>query len=359
MKPKLVLCLALVLSCIGYAVHADELLKTEQQELCALLAKTSPDSVHTNLPNFSRRGGDFSPYLTQPENDRLVKLLRDPEVAIVVTREQVLAAIKQRQLDDSLPGFQFTALMDLVNRRWPHDATVISFYREALATRGEIAIMDLFSPLPGIWDDSLLEPVIEMIEKNASTATTVYKAAAPKQVSWIVIENALSVLDRHYSLWATNTTIPPRLSKSVLTIFPSLTNTSVNPQLKGQMWCNAVWMLSESHDPAMVSVLRPYLEEKDLADDPGGLGDGITTMRICDKAARAINSLLNLKLEFPRSDMLLFGGREVLKNGTNVILWKSHGAAGVNMWSGTDPVWKEWDKKIAELNQILDALPKQ
>jgi hypothetical protein len=271
MKNKLLLCLALVLSGFGYAVHADESLNKRQQELCALLAKTSPDSVHTNLPTVFRRDGDFSPYLTQPENERLAKLLRDPEVAKVVTREQVLAAIKQRQLDDSLPGFQFTALMDLVNRRWPHDATVISFYREALATRGEVAIMDLFSPLPGIWDDSLLEPVIQMIERNASTATLVYKADAPKQVSWIVIENALSVLDRHYSLWATNTTIPPRLSKAVLTIFPSLTNATVTPQLKGQMWCNAVWMLGESHDPAMVSVLRPYLEDKDLADDPGGL----------------------------------------------------------------------------------------
>jgi len=82
-------------------------------------------------------------------------------------------------------------------------------------------------------------------------------------------------------------------------------------------------------------------------------------MRICDKTAKAINLLLNLKLEFPRSDMFLFGGQEVFTNGTKVMLWKGHGAAGVSVWSGTDPVWKEWDKKIAELKQILDALPKQ
>jgi hypothetical protein len=119
MKSELIFCLALVFGGIGYAVHADEPLTMRQQELCALLAKTSPDSVHTNLPTVSRRDGDFSPYLTQPENERLVKLLRDPEVVTVVTREQVLAAIKQRQLDDSLPGFHYEALMDLGNRRWP------------------------------------------------------------------------------------------------------------------------------------------------------------------------------------------------------------------------------------------------
>ena len=197
MKPKLILCLALVLSGIGYAVNADESLTTGQQELCALLAKTSPDSVHTNSPTVFQRDGDFSPYLTQPENERLVKLLRDPEIASVVTREQVLAAIKQRQMDDSWPGFQYNALMDLVNRRWPHDPIMIAFYHEALATRGEAAIMDLFSPLPGIWDDSLLEPVVQVIEKNAPAATLVYKEATPKQVSWIVIDNSLAVLDRH------------------------------------------------------------------------------------------------------------------------------------------------------------------
>jgi hypothetical protein len=202
MKFKLLFCLALVLSGIGYSVHADERFTAGQQELCALLAKTSPDSVDTNSLTVSRRDGDFSPYLTQPENERLVELLRDPEIASVVTREKMLAAIKQRQMDDSLPGFQYNALMDLVNQRWPHDAAVIAFYHEALATRGEAAIMDLFSPLPGIWDDSLLEPVLQVIEKNASTATFVYKAATPKQVSWIVIDNALAVLNRHYSLWA-------------------------------------------------------------------------------------------------------------------------------------------------------------
>jgi len=201
MKPKLLLGLALVLSGNCFFVRGEQpppaQLEAEQHELCALLAKASPNSLNTNSSVAPRRDEDFSSYLTRPENDRLVKLLRDPEVAKMVTREQVLAAVKQRQLDDSLPGFQYNALMDLVNQRWPHDAAVIAFYREALATRGEVAIFDLLSPSPGIWDDSLLEPVIHMMEKNASTAALVYKDDAPKQVSWVVIDNALAVLDRH------------------------------------------------------------------------------------------------------------------------------------------------------------------
>jgi hypothetical protein len=218
--------------------------------------------------------------------------------------------------------------------------------------------IDSFADSFGTRDDFQLETEIHIVEKAASDAALPV-ASWTNGVPWIAMDNALGELDRHYSLWATNASIPPRLSKAVLTIFPSLTNASVNPQLKGQMWCNAIWMLGESHDPAMVSVLRPYLKEKDLAYDPGTLGDGITTSRICDDAARAINLLLNLKLEFPRSDMFLFGGHNVLTNGTNVISWKSHSAAGVNIWSGSDPTWKEWDNKIVELQKRLDALPEK
>ena len=108
----------------------------------------------------------------------------------------------------------------------------------------------------------------------------------------------------------------------------------------------------------MIYILRHYLKEKALADDPGGLGVGITTMRICDDAARAINSLLNLKLEFPRFDMF-FNRHEVFTNGTKVLTWRSHSMAGDNALTGSDPAWKEWDKKIAELQTILDEMPKK
>ena len=227
MRSKLILCFTFILSGNCFLLPADEppsrQLETEQRELCALLAKTSPNRLNTNSAALSQSENDFSPYLTKSENTRLAELLRNPGITKAVTRELALAAVKQRQLDDSLPGFQYSALMDLVHQRWPQDAAVIAFYREALATRGEAAISDLFSPLPGIWDDSLLEPVIHVMEKNDSTAALVYGAGAPNQISWVVIERALDVLDRHCSVWETNASIPPRLSKVVLTMFPSLT----------------------------------------------------------------------------------------------------------------------------------------
>lgn len=347
LKPKLLLCLALVLSGGRCLVQADSpptaQLEAEQRELSALLARASLAGSQSNSPAISRRDGDFSPYLTELEDERLTSLLRDPDVSNIVTREQALAAINRRLIDGSLPGFSYDALMDLVNRRWPHDPAIIAFYREALTSRGDAAISDLWSPQPGVWDDSLLEPVVSLVEKTTS---------------WMVLDDALSVLDQHYIVWTNDPSIPPRLSKAVLTLFPSLTNASVNPRLKGLMWCNAVRMLGESHDPAMVSLLRPYLKDKALANDPGGIGAGITTMRVCDDAAEALYSLLNLKLEVPRSDMFLFG-HENFTNGTNVDIWICHSATGNAVWPGFDPVWNEWDKRIAELQKHLNALTKK
>jgi hypothetical protein len=344
MNPRLSLCLALVLSGGCFFAQADDptstQLETEQRELCALLAKASPNPYNTNRPAVSPSGNDFSPYLTKPENNRLVELLRRPDISQAVTREQVLAAVKQRQLDDSLPGFQYNALIDLVNQRWPHDPAVIAFYYEALATRGEVAIFDLFSPLPGIWDDSLLEPVIRMMEKNASTAALVYRADAPTSVSWVVIDNALAVLDRHYSVWSTNASIPPRLSAVVLTMFPSLTNASLSDPRPGtQMWCNAVRMLSESHDRKMFAVLRPFLKNKGLAGVGGyWMVEGNPPLRACDQAAIAIKRLL----------------------GEKDFVDQPIGMSGMPDRNVRDsyPKWNEWDQKIAELQKQLDALDK-
>jgi len=328
-KPKLLFLLALVLSGACYFAGADELppaqLEKEQHELCALLAKASPNSFQTNSPGVSRRDGDFSPYLTKLENDRLVRLLRDPEVSKIVTPEQALAAIRQRQIDGSLPGFQYNALMDLVNQRWPHDPTVIAFYREALATRGDAAIIELWSPQPGVWDDSLLEPVVSLVKKTAF---------------WIVMDDALSVLDQHYAVWARDASIPPRLSKPVLRMFPSLTNASLSGLQPGdQMWCNAVQMLAKTHDTAMLAVLRPFLKDKVMAGDGSyWMAEDRPPLRACDKAAIAIKKLLGMQD---------FNNREIFTSGMPCRKVRD-----------SHPKWIEWDKNIAELQKHLDALPK-
>lgn len=189
MKPRIIPCLALVVSGVLFGCYTvtectaaisntateaetsifETQLEAQRQELCTLLAKASPNSLHTNPPDMSGgQSGEFSPYLTESENAQLLKLLRDPEVAKAMPRELALAALKQREMDGSLPSFQYNALMDVVSQRWPHDPAVIAFYHEALAKRGDEAIFELWSPLPGVWDDSLLEPVVRLIEKTAS-----------------------------------------------------------------------------------------------------------------------------------------------------------------------------------------------
>lgn len=316
-------------------------LEAQRQELCTLLATASPNSLHTNSPHMSGgQSGEFSPYLTQSENAQLLKLLRDPEVAKAMPLELALAALKQREMDGSLPGFQFNALMDVVNQRWPHDPAVIAFYREALATRGDEAISELWSPLPGVWDDSLLEPVVNLIEKMASVSALHHTDTAKlKRVPWTVMDNALYVLDRHYSVWAKDASIPPRLSKAVLLAFPSLTNTSVSgPQPGNQMWCNAVQMLAKSHDLTMNAVLRPFLKVKVVAGD-GTMWSDKTPLRACDKAAIAITSLL--------------GDKNLADGG-----W-AYSGAGIRSVQDTYPKWDEWDQKIIQLQKRLDALPKQ
>ncbi len=331
MKPKLNRCLALAFvggaACIYAASTPLDRVAAEQRELSVLLAKASPSSFGTNSPDLSRRDDNFSPYLTRAENERFVQLLRDAEISAAVTREQALAAVKQRQLDENLPGFQYNALMDLVNRRWPHDEAVIGFYRDALARRGEVAISDLFSPTPGIWDDSLLEPVIAVIEK----------AGKPNQVHWNVVDHALAVLDRHHSVWETNTAIPPRLSKAVLAMFPSLTNTAVSgPRPGEQMWCYALQMLAKTHDSEMIPVLRPFLTNKGMAGDGCyWIVEANPPLRACDRAAITIRQLLGER------------------NSVEPI-----GMPGLPYWNVREsyPKWDEWDGKIAELQQQLDAL---
>jgi hypothetical protein len=347
MKFKIMLGFALVLSGGIWTAQADEpgpiprtaessvQLEAQQNELCALLVKAGRNSSRSNEKARVRsQPGDFSPNLTEPENARLLKLLCDPKVAERMPLELALAALRQREAEESLPGGQYNALMDVVNRRWPHDPVVIAFFREALAVRGPAAIFELWSPQPGIWDDSLLEPVVRLAEKTAEDS-------APSR--WIVTCTVLEVLDLHYSVWATNASIPPRLSKAVLMLFPSLTNAiQPSPKPGDQIWCNAVGMLAKTHDAGMIAVIRPFLKDEIVAGD-GALwipqGSGLQPLRACDEAAIAIRKLLD-DLDSADGGYAMSGGF-VAKPGASY------------------PKWREWDKKIGELQKRLDALPQK
>jgi hypothetical protein len=188
-------------------------------------------------------------------------------------------------------------------------------------------------------DGFKLETEINLVEKaalDAALPATSWTNGDP----WIAMDNALGEIDRHYSLWATNTSIPARLSKAVLTIFPSLTNASMpGPQPGNQMWCNAVNMLAQSHDLAMIAVLRPFLKNKVVAGDGSYWFEDRTPLRACDKTAIAISQLLGDKN---------FAGGGFAMSG-----------AGIRNVRDSYRKWDEWDKKIAELQKSLDALPKK
>jgi hypothetical protein len=92
---------------------------------------------------------------------------------------------------------------------------------------------------------------------NAQHSGQTASSSLTNDVSWW---NALDEIDRHYWLWETNTSIPPRLSKVVLAIYPCLTNGYANPQPKDIAgWFYPIIILGETHDTVTVSVLRPYL----------------------------------------------------------------------------------------------------
>jgi hypothetical protein len=210
--------------------------------------------------------------------------------------------------------------MDLVNQHWPHDPVLAAFYRDALTTQGEEAVSELWSPQPGVWDDSLLEPVVRLVERTDS---------------WIAMDRAIYALNQHYAVWAGNAVIPARLSKALLAKFPSLTNASVaGPRPGEQLWCNAVGLLAETHDRAMIAVLRPFLRDKVVAGD-GSYWANEAPVRACDEAAVAIGDLLGEK-EFAHSARTMAG----------TAYGKAHNSY---------PEWKEWDERIAELQKRLDA----
>lgn len=256
-----------------------------------------------------------------------------------IPKPKSLAEFNLRALDilrrsEAAAGAPPYGVLDYLNRQGAHDPSVIAYFREALDTNGGAAISDMWSPLPGIWDDSLLEPVIRLVEKcgAASSPGAFHNNGKPP---WMVMDNALDVLDRHHSAWAGNASIPPRLSKAVLTLFPSFTDSAKpNPTPGNQMCCNVVRLLALTHDRAMIAVLRPLLKDKVVAGD--GAEERGAPLRACDEAALAIKRLL--------------GDRN---SGQYVI------SGGLIHTLGSYPEWDEWDKRIVDLQKCLDGLPEK
>jgi hypothetical protein len=244
--------------------------------------------------------------LSPVEAAQMHALLQDLTTAQGVTVELALAALAQRQREGS---FRFSEVTGLVCRRWPNDPKVIGFYRDALVARGAEGLADLASTGACLWDASFVEPVIKILE-----------AADP---GYSVLSNGLMVLDRRYASWSQDSSIPPRLSRSVLNAQPvAMPNGMYN-------WMD---LLALAHDRAMIAVLRPFLADRTIdqfTSQSSNMPGGVTPMRYSELAANAICRLL--------AEPIMFDP------------WKRAAAPR----GGPYPEWAEWDRKIAALQERL------
>ncbi len=268
-----------------------------------------------------------SPAVPADTAARLSELLRSPET---IRLEDALSMIRQRELNPeaSIRNYgDLTRLMSVINRRWPHDPTVLEFFREALATRGPEAINDLYSPVGGIWDDSLVGPILGAVEAVVQPQSRQPLAGALRANS--MLARVLSLLERHVEVWK-DPTVSLRLSKAVLTANPLLVDPPADPSLllSAEVPFNeALKRLGQTHDRAMIPVLRPFLRVNALFP-----GDAIrSAARICDLARDSIYVLLGETQSVDRVEY--------------------------NFSVSADPrIWMEWDRKNVELENRLAAM---
>jgi len=272
-----------------------------QKQAVALLAKAIPSASA----------------LSTAEEAKLRLLLTTEETSRIVTLDQALAALKQRQLERS---FRLSEVMALVYSRWRTDPAVIAFYREALQSRGPEAISELAAV--SVWDNSFVEQIVELVEKRARSP-----------VNSDVVSRGVEVLARNYPSWSGDPLIPPRLSKAVLEAHSALDNQSGTV---GAFY-NFVNLLVLTHNRAMIDYLRPYLNDKTIdryTSLSANMPAGVTPMRYSELAANGISRLLGEPDMFDP--------------------WKRAKAPQ----NGPYPEWAEWDKQIAALQQRLAAIPK-
>ncbi len=259
----------------------------KQAELKQLLGKATPGASVGAAPDSVK---DFSPHLTERENARLFLLLNDSQATEGLTLNQVLMALKQRQLEGSRGSMKSDVLIKILKERWAREPEVRAFFRDALVERGERAVLDLY--ISKVWDKSLIIPMVEAMEKGRSPMLT---------------HRGILLLNEHHNDWASDLGIPPRLSGAVLATFPAVTNAAVTASLESVSWevSMALGMLWNSRDPAMIPVLRPYLKTKEVKYE-GRVKGQHSNMRVCDGVAAGISRLLG---DTPR-DFLAMGMRE-------------------------------------------------
>ncbi len=264
-------------------------------------------------------------------------------VANGMTVEQALAALKVHEEKDTFGDAKAWEAINMVNEHFAKDPVVIAFFRDALTTRPDEACSDL-QCMRKVWDGSFVEPMLKIVDTNAeaiahSSGVGVrgYSPTLPAIKEPInIFEDAIDVFAAHYTSWGKDLTIAPHLSKAVFVAYPDLIGTTI-----GGITAHGVielprmelYLLAETHDPAMLGVLQTFLSDK--APDRWEISVRRTPARTCDIAANAINYFLGERELFEFMD------------------------SGIGVTSvGHYAEWDEWDKQIAYLQKYLDALEK-
>jgi hypothetical protein len=248
----------------------------------------------------------------------------------------------------------------MVDRKWAQDPRVIDRYGRALAEGDGAAAQDLVEGAPHVWSDAYIESLIRMVELGKGDT-----------------DAAMTLLDRHCGAWAKDKTIGSRLRQALLSRNPNwkillaratgvyraslaLADTPLRKDVNGgtilsnpvysdavrdglNTWRLQVRWLAFTHDPMVVSDLRPYLQE--TTPVLGMLGGGAYSMgEISIRASEfAHDAILHV-----RSEPGEFG---TLKNSNGLIVPKD-----IWMWHG-DPAefWPLWDADNASLIRRLDS----
>lgn len=255
--------------------------------------------------------------LTLAEQVKLRALLQTSEINKSIAIEEVLAAAGRRQ---RAQRFELSELATIILHRWQTEPKVVGFLDDALRDRAPGAIADLSMSAKPPWDDSLLEPIVSLVERISQE-----RSAKPWELQ-ITIERALAYLDRTHTQWGGDPAISPRLSSAILRFSPV-------PEPGGMYrWAD---MLALTHDPSLLKVLRPYLTDSTLdsfTSASSNMPHGVTPMRYSELAANAICRLLG--------EPIMFSPYR-----------RSKAPSG-----GPYPEWAEWDMRLAALQQRLDAL---
>jgi hypothetical protein len=247
---------------------------------------------------------------------KLRTLLGMSEVRASLPIDDALAANRRRQQREQ--SWELSELRGVLFDRWQTDPKVVAFYQEALRERGPAAIDDLSERGDPPWDNSLLDPIVSLLERISRE---------PSSRPWeqqATMNRALEYLDRTRTRRQDDPAIASRLGAAVLRVMPAPGPVHMST------WTS---MLAMTRDRALIKVLRPYLSDSTVvtSQSSNDIWSGVTPMRYSELAANAICVLLGEPVMFTP--------------------WTAAKAPR----GGPYPEWAEWDKQIAALQKRLDS----